>query len=666
MSSLMEVAPSAFRLNAEHPFPGLRPFNEPDADWFFGRSAEINQLLKLLRRTRFIAVVGPSGCGKSSLIRAGLLPSIHDSYLDAQWSVALFRPGEAPLDNLAEAISKVLGGDAGKTRKQLDTGSMGLIEAIKERRLDSDRNVFLLVDQFEELFEFARRHGDRSQEEAKAFLKLLLTSAASDDVPFYLVITMRMEWLAECATYEGVAEAINQGIYLVPQMSRRQFQQTILAPVEMAGGSISTTLLDRMLNDLDGRSDQLPVLQHALMRLWITRDPGQPLDIPHYELVGTFSHSLSDHAEEVYKALAPEQQKIAETLFRSITQVYNNRKIRRPRLFKELAAIPGVDREQLQTVISAFAQQERSFLFISEGELGDLSVIDISHEALMRQWQRLSDWVDDEADLQGRVARLRQDAAEWAKAGGEDSALYRGYRLERAWALWAQTQGASSTWSIEWRQEWNTTLEFLRASRAAERRSLFWRRWVWVLPVLAAIVVWQFVAFQRAKQAGKQAEAYGQQAAKERDVAQAALQQLQRERQGQIQVLSKIQQDLRGSVAGPEVLGSIEKSITAQRIYMQYVGDDGLTLAKQVGVLLRNGGYAVPGYEKVAPNLSPSKSQVRFFHAEDKAGAGNIAGIVQGAVTGTVTAVQTADPNNVVPVGQFEVWLAQGTAAAQH
>src|SRR5262249_10834777 len=93
--------------------------------------------------------------------------------------------------------------------------------------LESNLNVFLLVDQFEELFGFARRHGDQSQEEAKAFL---LLTATSEEVPFYLVITMRMEWLSECATYEGVAEAINQGTCRGPQISRRQLQQTILHP----------------------------------------------------------------------------------------------------------------------------------------------------------------------------------------------------------------------------------------------------------------------------------------------------------------------------------------------------------------------------------------------------------------------------------------------------
>jgi hypothetical protein len=118
-----------------------------------------------------------------------------------------------------------------------------------------------------------RRGGDAAQEEAKAFLRLLLTASASEEAPVYIVATMRLEWLSECFTYTGLAEAMNEGLYLVPQMSRRQFQESLLGPMESAGGAITGALLDRMLNDLDRKSDQLPVLGHALMRMWSKRKP---------------------------------------------------------------------------------------------------------------------------------------------------------------------------------------------------------------------------------------------------------------------------------------------------------------------------------------------------------------------------------------------------------
>jgi conflict system STAND superfamily ATPase len=370
MSSLAAPDAPAFTLSSDRPFPGLRPFDEVDSDWFFGRSGEINDLLKRLRRVHFTAIVGPSGCGKSSVIRAGVLPALRDGYLESSWSIATFRPGEQPLDNLASSVSAAISADFQEVRKQLDSGPLGLINAIQSRQLPSGNKLLVVADQFEELFQFAQRHGDQSQEEVKAFLKLLLAAASSNDIPFYLVLTMRMEWLSECATYVGLAEAINEGIYLVPQMSRRQFQQVILDPIETANAMITTTLLDRMLNDLGGRSDQLPVLQHALMRLWERKRPGEPIDIADYEAVGTCSNCLSNHAEEVFAELNVQQKKVAELLFRSITQVYKNRKIRRPRPFRELADLPGMNAVELKAVIEAFRQPGRSFLFTSEGPLG--------------------------------------------------------------------------------------------------------------------------------------------------------------------------------------------------------------------------------------------------------------------------------------------------------
>ncbi len=454
------TAISASTLSSTHPFPGLRPFEEPDSDWFFGRSSEINELLKRLRRVRFVAIVGPSGCGKSSLIKAGVLPSVRDGYLDSSWSIAAFRPGEQPLDNLAHGVSTAISADFDSVRKLLDSGSMGLIKAVQAKQLASGSKLLILVDQFEELFQFAQRHGDQSQEEVKAFLKLLLSAASSDDIPLYLVLTMRMEWLSECSTYVGLAEAINEGIYLVPQMSRRQFQQVILNPIDKADGTITTTLLDRMLNDLGGRSDQLPVLQHALMRLWERRRPGEPMDIPDYDAVGTFSHCLSNHAEEIFDELNGQQQKVAELLFRSITQVYKNRKIRRPRPFSELASVPGMDATELKAVIEAFGRQGRSFLFVSEGALQPSSVIDISHEALMRQWGRLAAWVEDEAEQEARLGRLQEDAAEWDRTGRKDrSLLYSGYKLQRAEEVRPRLADSK------------TESDFLLASRKAERWS---------------------------------------------------------------------------------------------------------------------------------------------------------------------------------------------------
>jgi hypothetical protein len=640
MSNASTAVSAGSSLSATRPFPGLRPFEEEDADWFFGRSSEINELLKRLRNVRFVAVVGPSGCGKSSLIKAGLLPSIRDGYLDVAWSIAAFRPGEKPLDNLAKAVSAAISADLPDVRKTLDSGPMGLVRAIGSQPLVRGRKLLFLVDQFEELFQFAQRHGDQVQEEVKAFLKLLLNAAAADDGGAYLILTMRMEWLSECATYVGLAEAINEGIYLVPQMSRRQFQQVILSPIEAARGTITTAVVNRMLNDLGGKSDQLPILQHALMRLWERRQDGEPLEIADYERVGTFSKCLSSHAEEVYGGLSNVQKKVAEVLFRSITQVYKNRKVRRPRSFGELAVLPGVDSTQLKAVIEAFSRQGRSFLFTTEGPLAPSSVVDVSHEALMRQWSRLGGWVEDEAEEQSRISRLEQDASEWDRGKRKDhSALYRGYKLQRAQALASRVE------------EFGSALAFLKASSRAQRSRRVLQIGLFTLASISVVVglMGILISVERARSR----EALNYLTTKNQEHLKTAEQSVAT---AKADATLATQQAIRDQ----QLLGK------TKRIYLQYVGDDQRGLVKKIQNYFRKQGYLMPGSgEQVPASKSPHQIQVRYFNSENVADADTIGKLLRPLVTGKVAIQSTNNPNGVVPVGQFEIWLAEGTTEAK-
>ena len=640
------VAGSA--LSRSNPFPGLRPYEEPDAEWFFGRGAEINDLLKRLRRLHFVAIVGASGCGKSSLIRAGVLPHIRDGYLDAEWSIAAFRPGERPLANLAEALCPELSCDLEAFTDTLHSGSLGLVKAVQSANPPPGSKVLVLVDQFEELFQFAQRKGDSAQEEVKQFLKLLLSAAASDDVEVYVVVTMRLEWLNECSTYIGLAEAINEGIYLVPQMSRRQFSQAIMGPLDAAEGAITSSLLDRMLNDLDGRSDQLPVLQHALLRIWERRGTKDTFDARDYEAVGTFANCLSNHAEEVFAELSDEQKTIAEALFRSITQVYKNRKIRRPRPVEDILKKTGGNFAQLEAVITAFSRTGRSFLVTTKGKLEASSIVDVSHEALIRQWGRLSAWVEDEAELQSRLARLDADAAEWDRdRKAFKSSLYRGYQLRRAQKDLAPLLEPSSAASAFLKAGQRARLQFIGGISAAIVAACL------LLVLLVAREIHDNYVRQR-----EQLALADQQKQLAQQQAQLAADQAQKAQQFQQNLVQQIN-DAKGSATA---LAAIAQNIQAQRVYLQYVRGEPIQQAKTVEGLLQKRGYAVPGIEQVAADRSPSQTQVRYFHPEDQAGADKIASLLKPLVQGSVTTQGTANPNNVVPTGQFEVWLAASSA----
>src|ERR1700730_1611700 len=286
-------------VSSPNPFPGLRPF-EPDEDYlFFGREKEIDDLLSRLESHRFLSVIGTSGCGKSSLIRSGLIPSLHSGLMiraGSSWGVAILRRGgrQEPA-----AISRVV------LEATLRRGTLGLVDAVRQARIPAGDNVLILVDQFEELFRFQRnREIEDSRDEAVVFVKLLLEAIGQHDVPIYVVLTMRSDFIGDCMKYPGLPEAVNESQYLVPRMTRDELRSAITGPIAVAGGEIAPRLVLRLLNDLGDNQDQLPLLQHALMRTWDhwerQRSPGQPIDIADYEAVGTLQQALSLHAEEAF------------------------------------------------------------------------------------------------------------------------------------------------------------------------------------------------------------------------------------------------------------------------------------------------------------------------------------------------------------------------------
>jgi hypothetical protein len=303
---------------------------------FFGRRQQTVELMQQLHRTHFIGVVGSSGCGKSWLIRAGLIPNLKAGFLvedRAQWRIAVMKPGDAPLRNLAAALDP-----AGETESLADAirtgGAQTILETLSPALADSDTNLLLLVDQFEEIFRFGIESGNAEQRaEAADFVSIMLALAEQRTLPIYVVMTMRSDFLGDCDNFYGLPEAPNRGQYLVPRLTRQQRRQAIEGPIRLFHASISPRLLDRVLNDVGDQFDQLPVMRHALMRTYERwKQSGDPeIDVLHYEAVGTIKEALSRDAEAALEGMSDEYLKIAERMFQTLTDTdARNRRIRRP------------------------------------------------------------------------------------------------------------------------------------------------------------------------------------------------------------------------------------------------------------------------------------------------------------------------------------------------
>lgn len=451
------------------PYPGLRPFEYRENFLFFGREGKAEEIAKRLQKNQFVAVVGTSGSGKSSVVRAGLLPLLYGGMLyesGSNWRIAMMRPGEMPIRNLAEALIYPVDFEIeenGETPK--DETKIGMTEAVLRRsgvgiidfvnnpvsNFSEDENLLIVVDQFEELFRFKEKSSVDYSEEAVGFVKLLLEGVKDEKGRIFIIITMRSDFLGDCAQFQGLPEAINDGQYLIPQMTREQLRQSIESPALVGGAEVSQALINRILNDLEVdrnqstdlrerlTRDQLPVMQHALMRTWDfwkqSGDSDRLIDVKHYEVIGGIEKALSEHADKAYNKLSEEQKTIAERLFKCLTEIDSeNREIRHPAKIEDISVISGVSENEIYEVIEVFRREGRNFLMPPWNvSLTKETKIDISHESLIRNWVLLKKWVKDEAGNAWLYRRISEGASLYFDDYEQDEgSLWSGRALELA------------------------------------------------------------------------------------------------------------------------------------------------------------------------------------------------------------------------------------------
>jgi WD40 repeat protein len=434
---------TAAQLDADHPFPGLRPFDKADAGFFFGREEQIGSLYRMLDRSRFIAVVGSSGSGKSSLVRAGLQPLLAKESVGQggrTWRVATLHPGDKPLAALTDAIVKLGAeraadrGDPEIRRAAIDMhvrgSSFGLSTALDDVLRADGACVLLVVDQFEELFRYARGASESPErritdslwrDEAAAFVQLLLEATRSRSSSIYVMITMRSDFIGDCAQFHGLPEAVSASQFLTPSLSRDQREAVIREPLVAANATIESVLVERLLNDASDENDQLPVLQHCLAELWREAGATRRLTLDTYKDVGGMSGALSGHAERILRSpkligLTP----IVEQVFRALSEVDGDqRAIRRPLKFSELLAETGADEGKLRDVLDHLRDTDCLFIVPARSAVAVLTNeerIDVVHEALLRRWERIS---------AVRDTSLGEETG-WLDAEQHDGRAYRG------------------------------------------------------------------------------------------------------------------------------------------------------------------------------------------------------------------------------------------------
>jgi TPR repeat protein len=524
MSATVAVSGNGTQISVTRPafpYPGLRPFEPEEWSIFFGRESMIDDVIERLAQQRFVLIHGASGSGKSSLVRAGVLPKLARQHLrhGAPWLTCTMRPSGGPLWNLAAELARLEGrgediARRGEIIRLFNQSGATLSGVIAELDGLQSKRLCLLVDQFEELFRFER---ESSREEAELFIDLLIGEIPQEDADeegsldpgpraapagpaadLHIVITMRSEFLGECARFDRFAEAVNRTQYLVPRLERAALVRAIRQPARLFGGEVTADLCERLIADARGKIDELPLIQHGLMLFWHTALQAEPdaavvLDAPMLDRAGGLAQLLSDHADEVTRKAAPDTPRVlaVERMFRALTDINaEGQAIRRPLSFTALVKLCGVQADILRGIIDAFRATGVSFLTpYAPAPITDKTIVDISHEALIRCWRAIADprdgWLKREFD-NGLVWRsLLLEAREFEE--NSRRVLTPATTTERQRWVAAQT----AAWSERYGGEWPLVGRLLRASRKATARKRRYRRLlILFLLIFVAFGVW--------------------------------------------------------------------------------------------------------------------------------------------------------------------------------
>jgi basic membrane lipoprotein Med (substrate-binding protein (PBP1-ABC) superfamily)/DNA-binding SARP family transcriptional activator/energy-coupling factor transporter ATP-binding protein EcfA2 len=407
---------------AGNPYVGLRAFNEADADNFYGRDELTEQLVSVVAgEARFTAVVGPSGSGKSSLVQAGLIPAIRTTDSPgASWVIAVMRPGAYPFTELEAALVHAGDPSPAMSGNLLWGDESQLLRAVL-RILPEGSRLLLVIDQFEELFTLV------DDDQRDRFLSSLVTLATDPRGRSRVLVTLRADFYDRPLMHPTFGRMMTGHVVNVMPLAADELEAAALGPALGAGVTFERGLLSELIAEVSGQPNALPLFQYTLTELFERRQDSI-LTRAAYEALGRIRGAVASRAEEIYRELGPEQQEAARQLFLRLVNVGRDSVTRRVATASELVAL-DVDVVTMHAAVEAFVTSR--LLVRDRDPFSGALTIEVAHEALLTEWERLRQWIDT-----GRE-QLRQHGAyllvvdEWLTAGRDPDYLLTGGRLDQ-------------------------------------------------------------------------------------------------------------------------------------------------------------------------------------------------------------------------------------------
>ena len=420
-----------------NPYKGLRPFAAADAVDFFGRDALIEKVGRHFtaaktgsstanESNRFLAVVGPSGSGKSSLIQAGFVPKVINGDLPGteNWFVAQMTPGSRPLDELEVTLIRLAVAKTDELRSQLERDEFGLKRALDIILPEDGSEVLLVIDQFEELFAMTTDPGARQQ-----FLDLLTSAVTDPRSRLRLIILLRADFYDRPLQFPNFGALVRNHIETVLPLSVEELEKAIAQPAQRLGVTFEAGLVARIIDDVLYQPGALPLLQFTLTELFEHRN-GRFLPQSAYDQIGSITGALATRAETLFQEYdEKDQEKIRQLFLRLVTMDERQEAVpdTRRRVPRSELVSQAEDEDLVDDIIDTFAAYR--LITLDHNPVNRRPTVEVAHEALLREWERLRSWLNDARDDIRQAQKVARAADEWGAHNRDESYLLRGAKL---------------------------------------------------------------------------------------------------------------------------------------------------------------------------------------------------------------------------------------------